>query len=150
MNESILTQIPNGLNTMQGIIINEVNQLIFDTVIDAENTSKEKQISKDKLIEFADDMSTQEKLDAKDKNYDRRNLERWQNALCFAGISLSILGITLGSPSVVKSVRSFLSTTSKLNQQKASPLDFHLVARPFIFRNSILSYFFNSEKNDYS
>lgn len=115
MNESILTQIPNGLNTMQGIIINEVNQLIFDTVIDAENTSKEKYISKDKLIESADDMSTQEKLDAKDKNYDRRNLERWQNALCFAGISLSILGITLGSPSVVKSVRSFLSTTSKLN-----------------------------------
>ena len=109
MNESILTQIPNGLNTMQGIIINEVNQLIFDTVIDAEY------ISKDKLIESADDMSTQEKLDAKDKNYDRRNLERWQNALCFAGISLSILGITLGSPSVVKSVRSFLSTTSKLN-----------------------------------
>lgn len=115
MNESILTQIPNGLNALQGIIINEVNQLLFDTVIDAENTSKEKYISKDKLIESADDMSTQEKLDAKDKNYDRRNQERCQNAHYFAGICLSILGITHGITSVVKNVRSFLSTASKLN-----------------------------------
>lgn len=90
MNENNLTQTTNEQDTLQSIGISEVRQKIYDAVTDAENTSKDKYAAKQKLIESADDMTTQEKLDAMDKNYDRRNQERWQNVLCFAVISLSM------------------------------------------------------------
>lgn len=55
-------------------------------------------------------MSTQEKLNAMDTNYDRRNQERWQNALFyFAIISFSVVGLA-GSTFAVKNVRKLLTT----------------------------------------
>ena len=54
-------------------------------------------------------MNTQEQLDAMDRNYDRRNQERWQNVLYFAVVSFSVVGIAIGSPIAVKNVRKLLS-----------------------------------------
>lgn len=95
--------------SLQNIIIDEVRQKISATATDAENTSKEKYTAKEKLIESADDMTTQEKLDAMDTNYDRRNQERWQNVFYFAVISFSVVGLAIGSPVAVKNVRRLLS-----------------------------------------
>ena len=95
--------------SLQNIIINEVRQKIFNASTDAEATSKEKYIIKLKLIVSADDMNTQEKLDAMDRNYDRRNQECWQNVLYFAVISFSVVGIAIGSPVAIKNVRRLLS-----------------------------------------
>lgn len=109
MNKNNLTQTTNQNDTLQNIVIPDIHQKIFDAVTDAENTSKEKYTAKQKLIESANDMTTQEKLDAMDKNYDRRNQERWQNVLYFAIVSFSILGL-VSSPAAVKNVRRLLTT----------------------------------------
>ena len=91
MNNNNLIQATNEQDTMQSTIINEVRQKISDAAINAENTT------------------TQEKLDAMDSNYDRRNQERWQNVLRFAAMSFSVVGIAIGSPIAVKNVRKLLS-----------------------------------------
>lgn len=54
----------NSLCSIQDICIDEVYQKIADAATDAENDSKEKYIAKGNLIDSANDMSTQEKLDA--------------------------------------------------------------------------------------
>ena len=92
------------MDTLHGVC-----QKIFDAATDAEVTSKEKYITKQKLIESADDMNTQEQLDAMDRNYDRRNQERWQDVLYFAVVSFSVVGIAIGSPIAIKNVRKLLS-----------------------------------------
>lgn len=109
MNEQNTIQPLDKTKSLQDIIIDEVRQKISDAATDAEVTSKEKYITKLKLIESADDMNTQEKLDAIDKNYDRRNQERWQNVLYFAVISFSVAGIAIGSPVAIKNIRRLLS-----------------------------------------
>ena len=48
-------------------------------------------------------------MDATDKNYDRRNQERWQNALYFTVASLSIVGLAVGSPVAVKNIHKLLT-----------------------------------------
>ena len=95
--------------SLQNIIVNEICQKISDATTNAENASKEKYITKKKLIESANDMNTQEKLDAMDRNYDRRNQERWQNVLYFAVVSFSVVGIAIGSPIAIKNVHRLLS-----------------------------------------
>lgn len=110
MNEQNTMQLLNETKSLRNIIIDDVRQEISDAATDAETTSKEKYITKQNLIESANDMNTQEKLDAMDKNYDRRNQERWQNVLCFAVTSLSVVGLAIGSPAAIKNVRRFLTT----------------------------------------
>lgn len=44
-----------------------------------------------------------------DRNYDRRNQERWQNVLYFAVVSFSVVGIAIGSPIAIKNVHRLLS-----------------------------------------
>lgn len=109
MNEKNTMQPIDETNSLQNIIIDEVRQKISDAATDAENASKAKYATKEKLIESASDMSTQEKLDAMDKNYDRRNQERWQNVLCCVVISFSVVGIAIASPVAVKNVRRLLT-----------------------------------------
>lgn len=104
MNEQNTMQPFNETKFLQNIIIDEVRQKISDATTDAETTSKEKYIAKQKLIESANDMNTQEKLDAMDRNYDRRNQERWQNTLCFA----VVFGLAIGSPAAIKNIRRLL------------------------------------------
>ena len=108
MNEQNTMQPHDETKSLHNIIINEVRQKISNAATNAEATSKEKYITKLKLIESADDMGTQEKLDAMDRNYDRRNRECWQNVLYFAVISFSVVGIAIGSPVAIKNVRRFL------------------------------------------
>ncbi len=69
------------------------------------HTSKEKYDLKARLIEEADDMTTKEKLDALDQNYNRHNQEVWQGIVIFGLLSLSIIGIAAGKPSIVKNIR---------------------------------------------
>lgn len=110
MNEQNTMQPLDETKSFQDIIIDEVRQKISDATIDAETTSKEKYIGKQKLIESANDMNTQEKLDAMDRNYDRRSQERWQNVLCFAVISFSVVRLAIGSPATIKTIRRLLVT----------------------------------------
>ena len=130
MNENNLTQTTNENDTLPSIVISEVRQKISNTANDAENTAKEKYIAKQKLIESADDMTTHEKLNAMDKNYDRRNQERWQNVFYFAVISFSVVGLAIGSPVAVKNVRRLL-TAAYVKLKTAPPLDFIPVVRLF-------------------
>ncbi len=109
MNERNTMQPSGATDSLQNLLINEVRQKIVDAATDAEDSSREKYEAKENLIESATDMSTQEKLDAMDRNYDRRNQERWQNVLYFAIVSFSLLGIAIGSPVAVKNVRKFLT-----------------------------------------
>lgn len=95
MNKKDSIQAIHVQNTLQDILINDVRGKISEAIIDAENVSKEKYVAKARMIEAAIDMSTEEKLGAMDKNYDRRNQECWQNVLCFAVISLIV--VSLGS-----------------------------------------------------
>ena len=82
----------------------------FESISDAENTSKEKYITKTMLIKSSNDMSTQEKLTSLDKNYEQRNHERWQNLLYFAIIPFSVLGVAVASPMAMKNVRKLFTT----------------------------------------
>ena len=107
MNKQNTMQPLDETKSLQNIVIDEVCQKISDAVIEA--TSEEKYITKQKLIVSADDMNTQEQLDAMDRNYDRRNQERWQNVLYFAVVSFSVVGIAIGSPIAIKNVHRLLS-----------------------------------------
>lgn len=104
MNKQNTMQPLGETKSLQNIVIDEVCQKISDAVIDAEATSEEKYITKQKLIVSADDMNTQEQLDAMD-----RNQERWQNVLYFAVVSFSVVGIAIGSPIAIKNVHRLLS-----------------------------------------
>lgn len=97
MNENNLLRTTKEQGTLQSIFISEIRKKISDATTDAENTSKEKYATKQKLIESANDMNTHEKLEAMDRNCDRRNQERWQNALYFAVIFSSVVGVSIGS-----------------------------------------------------
>lgn len=89
-------------------IFSDVQKILSDTILSTEKESKDKYEAKAKLIEKATDMSTQEKLTALDKNYTCRNLEAWQNILCFAAISVGALGLFMGNPVTTKNVRKLL------------------------------------------
>ena len=84
-------------------------RIVTDRMKEATNslyhTSKEKYDLKARLIEEADDMTTKEKLDALDQNYNRHNQEVWQDIVIFGILSLSIIGIAAGNPSIVKNIR---------------------------------------------
>ena len=69
------------------------------------HTSKEKYDLKARLIEEADDMTTKEKLEALDQNYDRHNQEVWQGIIILGVVSLTLIGIAVGNPNIVKNVR---------------------------------------------
>lgn len=68
------------------------------------HTSKEKYDLKAKLIEKADDMTTKEKLDALDHNYDRHTQEVSQGILIFGVASLTLIGIVAGNPTIIRNV----------------------------------------------
>ncbi len=67
-------------------------------------TSKEKYDLKTRIIEEADDMTTKEKLDALDHNYDRYTQEVWRGIIIFGAVSLTLIGIAAGNPAIVKSI----------------------------------------------
>lgn len=72
------------------------------------HTSKEKYNLKARLIEEADDMTTKEKLDALDQNYDRHNQEVRQGMIVFGVVSLTsltLIGIAAGNPTITKNIR---------------------------------------------
>ena len=78
----------------------------FDEVADKlYATSKEKYDLKNRLIENAADMTTQEKLDAIDLNYDRHNQEVWQNILIAGFAALGLIGLASGNPTIIKNIR---------------------------------------------
>lgn len=109
MNENSTNQTIHGQNTLQDILINDIRGKISEAAIDAENVPKEEYTSKVEMIKDATDMSTKEKLDAMDKNFDRRNQERWQNVLYLVVASLSVVGLAVGSPVAAKNIRKLLT-----------------------------------------
>lgn len=111
MNENSSIQNIYEQNSLPDIILENIYQKVFVTITDEENMSKEKYTAKIKLIENAADMSTREKLDAMDKNYDRRTQEYRQNILPFAVISLCISGLVIGSPIAAKNIQKLRMVT---------------------------------------
>lgn len=97
-------------NTLQKTILDNIFKKISDNLNDSEKTSKEKYETKLKMIELAEDMSTQEKLDAMDQNYDRRNQERLQNLIIFAMTSFSLVGFATVTPVAAKTIRKLFTT----------------------------------------
>lgn len=93
------------INTTHESLLNDLQSKITDAFNDSELISETKYTEKMQLIKSATDMSTQEKLDAMDNNYERRNQEYWQNIATFAIIYLSVIVIAIGSPVAVKSIR---------------------------------------------
>ena len=110
MNENNYIQTIDENSTLQDSIIENMYLKAFASISDAENTSKEKYITKTMLIKSSNDMSTQEKLTSLDKNYECRNYERWQNLLYFAIIPFSVLGVAVASPMAMKNVRKLFTT----------------------------------------
>ena len=50
-------------------------------------------------------MTTEEKLLAMDKNYDRHSLEVWQSIIAFGGISLVVICVVSGNPTIIKGIQ---------------------------------------------
>lgn len=88
-------------------------RVIIDRITEATEslytTSKEKYERKAKIIEEAEDMTTEEKLLAMDKNYDRHSLEVWQGIIAFGGISLVIICVVSGNPTIIKGIRRLIA-----------------------------------------
>ncbi|MCI8403235.1 MAG: hypothetical protein HFI38_14290 [Lachnospiraceae bacterium] len=105
MNENSSTPILTRQNNLQKALLDDICQIVSDATCDSEKVSKEKYEIKLKLIESAMDMSTQEKLDAMDKNYDCWNQEHWQNILTSAVVSFSVLGFIVVSPIAINAMR---------------------------------------------
>ena len=104
MNENNYIQTTTKSSTIQDSIIENMYIKAYESITDAENTSKEKYITKAALIKSSNDMSTQEKLTSLNKNYECRNGERRQNVLYFIIISFSVLGAVVVSPIAAKNI----------------------------------------------
>ncbi len=85
--------------------INIITDRIKEASDSLYHTSKEKYDLKARLIEGADDMTTKEKLDALDQNYDRHTQEVWQGIIIFGTVSLALIGLAYRNPTVIKSIR---------------------------------------------
>ena len=94
------------------LLVYDTNLVLLDEPFSALDESLKEMLlneTKKKLIESANDMNTQEKLDAMDRNYVRRNQEHWQNILCFAVISFSVVRLAIDSPAAIKNIRRLLA-----------------------------------------
>lgn len=87
------------------IIINRITELTESLY----NTSKEKYERKANLIEEAKDMTTNEKLLAMDRNYDRHSKEVWQGIIAFGIISFVVIDIVSGNPIILNGVRRLIA-----------------------------------------
>lgn len=101
MNENNSIPALTGQNALQEIVLDAIFQMISNAVSNSEKVSKEKYEAGLKLIETDADMSTQEKLDAMDKNYNRWNQEHWQNVLTLA---VGLLGVAVVRSAAVKTM----------------------------------------------
>lgn len=104
---SVLTAKDN--NNLRNTLLTKAQQLILDAAFSVESESKGKYATKAKLIESAEDMSTQEKLNALDRNYEQRNQESRQNAITFTVVSLGVFALIVGSSSAIKNVRKLMA-----------------------------------------
>ncbi len=100
MNEGKNIYPSDKINTELNVNYNKLQRNILDSITDAENISKEKYSIKTRLIENATDLTTNEKLEALDKNYDRRSQELWQNIVRFVGVSICIASIAFGTSTI--------------------------------------------------
>lgn len=90
-------------------VMQNTSEQISEIATALNETSKEKYDKKISLIENAKDMTTTEKLNAMDQCYACRSHEAWQNILLFAGVSITIFGLAVGSPAAVKSFKKLIA-----------------------------------------
>lgn len=100
---------PTTSNNAYESLYQNITEQVSEAVVALDETSKEKYNRKISLIENAQDMTTKEKLDAMDQCYDRRSQESWQNILYFAGASAFIIGLAIGSPAAIKSIKKLIA-----------------------------------------
>ena len=73
------------------------------------NKSGDKYERKAVLIENAEDLSTKEKLDALDQNYNRHTEEVWESVIAFASVSFAVISILTGGPNIMKYVHRLIA-----------------------------------------
>ncbi len=96
-------------NAVSSTICNDIFQLISDTVHDADKESAEKYKVKERLIVESTDMSAQEKLDAMDRNYDRRNEERWKNVIIAVQVFCCATVLVTGGSKAIKNIQKLIA-----------------------------------------
>ena len=94
----------NVPSNITGASISNITDCMKEASDSLYHTSKKKYDLKASLIEEADDMSTNEKLDALDQNYDRHNQEVWHGIIIFVVFSLPLVGIAVRNPTIVKNI----------------------------------------------
>ncbi len=80
-----------------------IENRITDAVDGLASTSKEKYERNATLIENATDLTTQEKLNANNENYDRHRQEIFEG-IVFTVLSLALIGIAVKNPTAIKRV----------------------------------------------
>lgn len=78
------------MDTLLNTIIGESYKKTLEILTDAEKTSIEKYKTKEEMIKSAKDLSTKEKLEAMDQNYDRKEVEQWKNALLYTTLTIGL------------------------------------------------------------
>lgn len=86
-----------------------VSKKLTDTVKKLNDVSKSKYDKKNHLIENATDLNTSEKLEAMDQNFTKYVHEEYSGIIIFAFLSISIMGITTMSPTVIKSFKKLIA-----------------------------------------
>jgi len=86
-----------------------VSKKLTDTVKKLNDVSKNKYDKKNHLIENATDLNTSEKLEAMDQNFTQYVREEYNGIIIFAFLSISIMGITTMSPTVIKSFKKLIA-----------------------------------------
>ncbi|MDD3795251.1 MAG: hypothetical protein PHE06_04640 [Lachnospiraceae bacterium] len=100
MSNAITTE-PNNITFQTDVI----SKKLTDTVNNLNNVAKDKYNKKNEIIESASDLSTSEKLEAIDRNFAQYVREEYTSIVIFTFLSISILGITAVSPTVIKSFK---------------------------------------------
>lgn len=107
--DNTLTNTITTPNFCINAVMQNTSEQILEIASALNETSKEKYDKKISLIENAKDMTTKEKLNAMDQCYECRAHEAWQNILLFAGVSITVIGLAVGSPAAVKSFKKLIA-----------------------------------------
>lgn len=104
-----ITNIQDNTNDFTVVATQVIKDKISEIADNLYTTSKEKYDHKAKLIDNASDMTTQQKLDAYDQNYEHYNQEIWQSILIFGVVTLGLIGLASCNPTIIKNARRFVA-----------------------------------------
>lgn len=104
-----ITNIQDNTNDFTVVATQIIKDKLSEIADNLYTTSKEKYDHKAKLIDNASDMTTQQKLDAYDQNYEHYNQEIWHDILICGVVALGLIGLASYNPAIIKNVRRFVA-----------------------------------------